>query len=161
MKKLIALLLTGIMVLGMTACGGTEEGTSSTASKETVADASTTKKNNDPVTFMCWYDEDDMEGIIAAINAELNGEYVVEYTFVAQSDFNNVLSTQLAAGEGPDIVADGTNFPARIKAGNVENITDAEYLANFNEAGFALCSCFTFVNRTYRAKNQYFAISFQ
>ena len=50
MKKLIALLLTGIMVLGMTACGGTEEGTSSTASKETVADASTTKKNNDPVT---------------------------------------------------------------------------------------------------------------
>lgn len=146
MKKLIALLLTGIMVLGMTACGETEKGTaegataSSTASKETVADASTIKKNDAPVTFMCWYDEDDMEGIIAAINAELNGEYVVEYTFVAQSDFNNVLSTQLAAGEGPDIVADGTNFPARIKAGNVENITGAEYLANFNEAGFALCS---------------------
>lgn len=92
------------------------------------------------ITFMCWYDEDDMEGVLNAINEELGGAYEVEYTYVAQSDFNNVLSTQLAAGEGPDIVADGTNFPARIKAGNVMNITGADYLANFNEAGFALCS---------------------
>lgn len=134
MKRLRALFLMGLMVLGMTACEGTEKG--DTPSKETAV----IKKNTEPVTFMCWYDEDDMEDVIAAINAELKGEYEVEYTFVAQSDFNNVLSTQLAAGEGPDIVADGTNFPARIKAGNVENITGAEYLADFNEAGFALCS---------------------
>lgn len=143
MKKLIALMLTGVMVMGMTACGGKTEETAkpSETSKEAEASvSSTSKKNNDPITFMCWYDEDDMEGVLEAINAELAGEYEVEYMYVANSDFNNVLSTQLAAGEGPDIIADGANFPARIKAGNVEEITDADYLTNFNEAGFALCS---------------------
>ena len=49
------------------------------------------------------------------------------------------LGTQLAAGEGPDIVADGANFPARIKAGNVKEITGADYLEGINDAGFALC----------------------
>ena len=92
------------------------------------------------ITFMCWYDEDDVAGVIDALNEELGGEYEVEYSYVAQSDFNNVLSTQLAAGEGPDIVADGTNFPARIKAGNVLEITGEDFLEEFNEAGFALCS---------------------
>lgn len=96
--------------------------------------------DDNTISFMCWYDEDDMEGVLEAINGELGGEYQVEYTYVAQSDFNNVLSTQLAAGEGPDIVADGTNFPARIKAGNVKDITGSDFLADFNEAGFALCS---------------------
>jgi len=96
--------------------------------------------DNNTITFMCWYDEDDMEGVLEAINSELGGEYQVEYTYIAQSDYNNVLSTQLAAGEGPDIVADGTNFPARIKAGSVKEITGADFLADFNEAGFALCS---------------------
>lgn len=105
-----------------------------------VGNAVTAHAEDNIITFMCWYDEDDMEGVLNAINEELGGAYEVEYTYVAQSDFNNVLSTQLAAGEGPDIVADGTNFPARIKAGNVMNITGADYLANFNEAGFALCS---------------------
>ena len=95
---------------------------------------------DNPVTFTCWYDEDDMEGIIQAINDELGGAYTVDYFYVAQSDYNNVLSTQLAAGEGPDIVADGTNFPARIKSGAVEELTGADYLGEFNEAGFALCS---------------------
>ena len=92
------------------------------------------------ITFMCWYDEDDVAGVIDALNEELGGEYEVEYSYVAQSDFNNVLSTQLAAGEGPDIVADGTNFPARIKAGNIMEITGEDFLEDFNEAGFALCS---------------------
>ena len=92
------------------------------------------------ITFMCWYDEDDVAGVIDALNEELGGEYEVEYSYVAQSDFNNVLSTQLAAGEGPDIVADGTNYPARIKAGNVLEITGEDFLEEFNEAGFALCS---------------------
>lgn len=140
MKKLMALLLMGTMVLGLTACG-TQDSTE--ASQAVAQDSETTavaEKKSDPVTFMCWYDEDDMEGVMKALNAELGGKYEVEYTYVAQSDYNNVLSTQLASGEGPDIVADGANFPARIKAGNVENITGAEYLESFNEAGFALCS---------------------
>lgn len=50
---------------------------------------------------MGWYDEDDMEGVINAVNEQLDGAYTLEYTYVALSDYNNVLGTQLASGEGP------------------------------------------------------------
>lgn len=122
-KKAVSILMSAALAAGMTAG----------FSVNVMADDNT-------ITFMCWYDEDDMEGILEALNTELDGKYQVEYTYVAQSDYNNVLSTQLAAGEGPDIVADGTNFPARIKAGNVVEITGEDFLGEFNEAGFALCS---------------------
>lgn len=122
-KRIFNILLSTAMAAGMVA-GSTAE----------------VNAEGNMVTFTGWYDEESMEGVLAAIEEELAGEYEVEYTCISHSDYNNVLSTQLAAGEGPDIIADGTNFPARIKAGNVMDITGAEYLSNFNEAGFALCS---------------------
>jgi ABC-type glycerol-3-phosphate transport system substrate-binding protein len=36
------------------------------------------------ITFMCWYDEDDVASVIDALNEELGGEYEVEYSYVAQ-----------------------------------------------------------------------------
>lgn len=92
------------------------------------------------VTMMGWYTEDNMKPIIDKVNEQLGGKYELQYTFVGLDDYNNVISTQLAAGEGPDILADGANFPARIKAGNVKDITGASYLEGFNEAGMALCT---------------------
>ena len=40
---------------------------------------------------------------------------MIEYTYVANTDYNNVLSTQLASGEGPDIIMDGTNYQMCIR----------------------------------------------
>ena len=54
------------------------------------------------VTMMSWYSEDQMDDVIDAIEKKLGGEYKIDYTYVTNSDYNNVLSTQLAAGEGPD-----------------------------------------------------------
>lgn len=92
------------------------------------------------ISLAGWYDEDEMSGVLDVLNEKLGGEYVVEYTYISNADWNNVISTQLAAGEGPDIIADGGAFPARIKAGNVEDITGAAFLEGFNEVGFSLCS---------------------
>ena len=50
--------------------------------------------------------------ILEKVNEQMDGKYVIEYTYVANTDYNNVLSTQLASGEGPDIIMDGTNYPA-------------------------------------------------
>ena len=122
-KKAVSILMSAALAAGMTAG----------FSMNVMADDNT-------ITFMGWYEEDEMEKVLEALNTELDGKYQVEYTYVAQTDYNNVLSTQLAAGEGPDIVADGANFPARIKAGNVVEITGEDFLGEFNEAGFALCA---------------------
>ena len=122
-KKAVSILMSAALAAGMTAG----------FSMNVMADDNT-------ITFMGWYEEDEMEKVLEALNTELDGKYQVEYTYVDQTDYNNVLSTQLAAGEGPDIVADGANFPARIKAGNVVEITGEDFLGEFNEAGFALCA---------------------
>lgn len=47
---------------------------------------------------MSWYSEDQMDDVIDAIEKKLGGEYKIDYTYVTNSDYNNVLSTQLAAG---------------------------------------------------------------
>lgn len=144
-KKLLSIFICLALVAAvLSGCSSKVDNTD-----ETGTDTETTKAPKDDtsgneeaetISFMCWYDEDDMANVINALNEELGGKYVVEYTYVALSDYNNVLSTQLSAGEGPDVIADGSNFPARIKAGNVVEITGSDYLADLNEAGFALCS---------------------
>lgn len=131
-KKAISMLLAAVMVTGLlVGCG---------SKPETDDGAKQGDSGNKTVTMMGWYDEDDMAPILEEINKQLDGKYEMEYTYVANTEINNVLSTQLAAGEGPDIIMDGSNYPAQIKAGNVEEITDKEYVKEFNEAGMALCS---------------------
>ena len=70
----------------------------------------------------------------------MDGKYVIEYTYVANTDYIMYLAHSLASGEGPDIIMDGTNYPAEIKAGNVEDISDYDFVKEFNEAGMSLCS---------------------
>lgn len=116
-----------------------EEGVESENASQIESDS---EKPKDPITvsFTGWYDESNMENVIKEINNQLNGEIIVEYTFVNLQQYNNVLSTQLAAGEGPDIITDGASFPARIKAGNLVEITGEDFLRNFNDAGLSLSS---------------------
>lgn len=131
-KKLVSILLTATMTATLLAgCGGSSSG--SDEGEKSSGDSKT-------VTMMSWYSEDQMEGVIDAIEEKLGGEYTIDYTYVTNSDYNNVLSTQLAAGEGPDVISDGANFPARIKAGNVKDITDTGLTDGFSDEGLALCT---------------------
>lgn len=99
----------------------------------------TEKKDDKIVTMMAWYTYKEMQKPIDEINRQLKGEYKVEYRYISLEDYNNVLSTQLSAGEGPDIIIDGSNFPARIKAGNLEDISDRGYTDEFQDVGMTLC----------------------
>lgn len=147
-KKVISILLSAMMVSTMAlGCGSnatqTADGSSDQAAEaQNGGDTQTEKKasGDNKITMMCWYEESTMDSVIEEINKQLNGEYEVEYTYVANSDYNNVLSTQLASGEGPDIIADGANFPARIKAENVVDITDMGLDEGFSKDGMTLCS---------------------
>ena len=131
-KKVISILLTAAMVATLfTGCGS--EKSASNQGENSSGDVKT-------VTMMSWYSEDQMNDVIEAIEKKLGGEYKIDYTYVTNSDYNNVLSTQLAAGEGPDIISDGANFPARIKAGNVKDITDTGLTDGFSDEGLTLCT---------------------
>ncbi|MDE7016406.1 MAG: extracellular solute-binding protein [Lachnospiraceae bacterium] len=150
-KRIISVLLAAVTASVMlVGCGNDGTGKTDSSSIGNTADTGEAGQNVDSadnkapndhtITMMCWYDESSMDSVIDEINRQLDGEYVVEYTYIGVSDYNNVLSTQLASGEGPDIIADGANFPARIKAGNVEDITDTGLTDGFSKDGLALCS---------------------
>lgn len=140
MKRFLGVFLTAALaVTALTGCGSSGKGTEQTSATQTnTTQAEKTEKT--VVSMTGWYDEANMKNIIDTINKQLGGDITVEYTFVNLQQYNNVLSTQLAAGEGPDILSDGASFPARIKAGNLVEITGSDYIKNFNEAGLSLCS---------------------
>ena len=128
-KKVLSILMAACIAGALTVgCGGQEE----------QQDGGEPASGGGTVSIMGWYDEDDMQGVIDAVNEQLGGDYTLEYTYVSLSDYNNVLGTQLASGEGPDIIMDGAQFPARVKAGNLEEITDKDYVGEFSEEGLAL-----------------------
>lgn len=150
-KKVVSLLLVAAMAAAMTAgCGngtaqtdngsGADSGSADNSGGQDAGDDAKAGSGDNKITMMCWYEEGIMDSVIDEINKQLDGEYEVEYTYVANSDYNNVLSTQLASGEGPDIIADGANFPARIKAENVMDITDLGLDEGFSKDGMTLCS---------------------
>ncbi|MCA0755796.1 ABC transporter substrate-binding protein [Paenibacillus sp. N4] len=131
-KKIILLgaLITAFMIGGCSSGSGN----AGTGNESSGGQAS---KGTKTISMIGWYEEGIMNDAITKINESLDG-YKLEYTFVNLKQYNNVLSTQLAAGEGPDIVMDGASFPARIKAGNLIDISNEAYVADFNEAGLAL-----------------------
>jgi raffinose/stachyose/melibiose transport system substrate-binding protein len=90
------------------------------------------------VTFMSMHADDEV--VVKYVNEKLAGELVVEFIYVPIDQLDNVLSTQLAAGEGPDVFWEGPMLMDTIRAGRVMEITGADYLAPFNQAGFSICS---------------------
>lgn len=130
-KKIISTLVSAALATTMfVGCGDSSGGSSS---KNGGNDTTT-------ITMTGWYEEETMGSIIEKINNMLDDKYNLEYTYISLDEYNNVLSTKIAAGEAPDIITDGTDFPARIKAGNLKEITGADYLQGINEEGLTLSS---------------------
>lgn len=92
-----------------------------------------------PVNDLCLFTSAVMLSLMECFDTR-KFSWLLDAVTHANTDYNNVLSTQLASGEGPDIIMDGTNYPAEIKAGNVEDISDYDFVKEFNEAGMSLCS---------------------
>lgn len=124
-SALLSVCMTSILVTGCT--GKDEKGSSD-------------ESNSNVLTMTGWYTEENMKPVFDKLDEVLQGKYKIEYTYIGLDNYNNVISTQLAAGEGPDILVDGSNFPARIRAGNLKDITGSSRLEGFNEAGMNLCT---------------------
>ncbi|OZQ77399.1 ABC transporter substrate-binding protein [Paenibacillus odorifer] len=126
-KRLITAAAFALLIIG--GCSSNSGGENNTAESG---------KSSTTISMIGWYEDNIMTDTINKINENLDEGYKLEYTFINLKQYNNVLSTQLAAGEGPDIVMDGASFPARIKADNLLDITGEDFVGNFNEAGLAL-----------------------
>ena len=93
------------------------------------------------VTVASWYEDSVIGSSLEVANEILASEDItLEYTQIPLDQYNTWLSTQLASGEGPDIIMDGASFPARVAAGNLVDISDDEVVSNFTAEGLALAS---------------------
>lgn len=115
-----------VTITGLTAC--------STTNSESASGSTT-------ITISSWYEDEIIQPALDAANEELAAEGIeLEHTFIQLDQYNNWLSTQLASGQGPDIIVDGANFPARISAENLQPVEDEELLASYKSAGLALAT---------------------
>lgn len=59
----------------------------------------------------------------------------ISYEFVALDNFNNILNSQLQAGEGPDIMELGGEAKLLAMAGHLLDLTDQEFVGKYADSG--------------------------
>lgn len=59
----------------------------------------------------------------------------ITFEFVALDNFNNVLNSQLQAGEGPDIVEVGGEVKLLAKANHLLDLSDKEFVGKYTDSG--------------------------
>lgn len=70
----------------------------------------------------------------------------VIFEFVSNDNFNNILNTQLQAGNGPDIIEMGAATSQLVNAGYLMDLTDEEFTSKFTDTGLMT---FTVNDRVY------------
>ena len=109
-RRLLALIMCGIMTAGMlTGCGTKEETTAQVTNEKTeeVAEVATDEAGGEKVTLrMSYWNSEDTVSALLDYLAEAVPEVEIEYQFIDNDNYNTVVDTQLSAGEGPDIICE-------------------------------------------------------
>lgn len=59
----------------------------------------------------------------------------IEFEFVSTDNFDNVLNSQLQAGEGPDIIEVGGQTKLLARAGYLLDLSDQEFISKYSDSG--------------------------
>lgn len=146
-RKLLSILLTAAMVTGgLTGCGS-PKATDQTAT-DTTTETAVTEETKQPVAEekeeptgeivklrMMGYNAESVRATYLKYLSEALPNVEIEFEFVAQDNFDNVLNSQLQAGEGPDIVELGGQTRLLAKAGYLLDLTGQDFLGSYQEAG--------------------------
>lgn len=125
MKKVLALVLSASMVVGMLAgCGGSsDKKAETTADGKVVLELFSTKTESKAT----------MEGLVAKFN---ESQDKIEVQLTQPADAGTVLKTRMTKDDLPDIVAMGgdSTYSELQSAGVLVDLSDAEYVADINES---------------------------
>lgn len=151
-RKVLSVMLAAAMVLGLlSGCGSkTETPASETAAEKTEEVKESASAENAPadekVTVrLSYWNSEDTVGALLDYLAEAVPNVKIEYQFIDNSNYDTIVDTQLAAGEGPDIICES--------AGGALKHARLGYLAQVNDLGAkyssAGTSLFTFEGNIY------------
>ncbi len=131
MKKVFTVLASLLMLssLVLAGCGKTDE----TGSKESASGAGQSEKKV-KIRIMGYNKEETRKSYLDYLKEKLPN-VDIEFQFVDLKSFENMLRTQLAAGEGPDIFETSGSGAVYANAGYVEDLTDAPFTGKYNDTG--------------------------
>lgn len=124
-KKMVAALLCACMVVtGLAGCGKEEEKKESSAKDDGVV----------KLRMMGYNAESSRATYLKYLDEKLP-EIEIEFEFVSQDNFDNVLNSQLQAGEGPDIMELGGQTRLLANANYLLDLSDQEFISKYADAG--------------------------
>ncbi|GEN56166.1 sugar ABC transporter substrate-binding protein [Halolactibacillus alkaliphilus] len=131
-KKTLTLLFSLVLAsLLLMACGGEE-----TSSDEGTTPADDTNEEVITLRMMGYNPESSRAQYLAYLDEQLPN-INVEFEFVALDNFNNVLNSQLQAGEGPDIIEVGGEAKLLARANYLLDLTDHDFMSKYAASGTA------------------------
>ena len=124
-KKMVAALLCACMVVtGLAGCGKEEEKKESSAKDDGVV----------KLRMMGYNAESSRATYLKYLDEKLP-EIEIEFEFVSQDNFDNVLNSQLQAGEEPDIMELGGQTRLLANADYLLDLSDQEFISKYADAG--------------------------
>lgn len=122
MKNYSKVLGATLLIAGLTACGGEKE---------------KVNENGEKVVKlrMMAYNAESVRATYLKYLAEKLPNIEIEFEFVSQDNFDNVLNSQLQAGEGPDIIELGGQTRLLANANYLLDITNQDFVSKYAEAG--------------------------
>lgn len=139
MKKLLSAFLTMLLILSLILTGCGKNNTDAVDKKEN----NTGSANKTKVVFMAYNKEDVRKSWLEYLEKELP-DIEIEFRFVDLKQFNNVLKTQLASGEGPDLMEGyGADL---VSAGYLEDISNASFIDKYYDEGL---KAYSYEGKTY------------
>lgn len=146
-RKMLGILLSLSMVGGLLAgCGSTpsaepaaKPAESQAAALETKEQAAVSSEADTPsevveLRFMGYNAESSRATYLKLLDEKLPN-IKISFEFVALDNFNNVLNSQLQAGEGPDIIEVGGETRLLANAGYLMDLTDQPFTSKYAQAG--------------------------
>lgn len=124
-KKIVSVLLCAAMVAGcLCGCGGNGESKNEGGS----SDGKVTLR------VMAYNAESTRATYLEYLDEKLP-DIDIEFEFVATDNFDNVLNSQLQAGEGPDIIEVGGQTKLLARAGYLMDLSDQEFIGRYTDSG--------------------------
>ncbi len=136
-KRLAAVAVCAAMVLGALAgCAGGGTGGSSAGTASSGESKSESATTGEPVKLrMMGYNAESARATYLQYLDEQLPEIEITFEFVSQDNFDNILNSQLQAGEGPDIIEHGGQTRLLANANYLLDLSGEEFITKYAEAG--------------------------
>ncbi len=136
-KRLAAVAVCAAMVLGALAgCAGGGTGGSSAGTASSGESKSESAATGEPVKLrMMGYNAESARATYLQYLDEQLPEIEITFEFVSQDNFDNILNSQLQAGEGPDIIELGGQTRLLANANYLLDLSGEEFITKYAEAG--------------------------